>query len=515
MSELRLSKKQIAWMRKRCQKDLVFLANVLGFCDLAAIHDEMAGFICSSDIRKMLCGFRSSFKSCLGAITRSIQKVIQPDGNNRRILLVYSNLQNAAKKLRVIKNTFEGNMVFRALFSELIPSNTRAVKWSEHELDVAGKDPSIDAATFTAMGVGGQTISGHYTDLVLDDIVAPEIDDYTGEEILPNREAVEKAIGWFKLCDSLLIDQSKQEIMILCNRWFNGDHYEYVENLNKQLPDKYKYSIMDSPIVRGGIPTFPERYGIDEMAALKASKGSYLWASQYLCSPTNAERQVFRQKWFKYYDIIPDVPMKIYMTIDRAGSRQENKRADYTVIFIGGIDGNSNIYAIHYDRGHYTANDTITRILSLCDKYKPLQVGIEQDVLGQELCEGLKLAKQNARASINIVDLHHKKVAKAQRISALQPYFENGRAYFRTDMGELETELLEFSLDDSHRHDDILDCWAYFLKMARPPIIEVPDKKIFENPFTLKSIIEELGCEKPRKNWNPAIHKKVPMEIGA
>ncbi len=502
-------------MRRMCRTDLVFLANVLGFYDLVDIHRRMADFICSQNIRKVLCGFRTSFKSVMGTICRPIQKVIQPDGTSRRILITLNNQNNATAKLRVIRQMFESNQLFRALFPEILPKNTRAVKWSDEKLDIAGKDPAADAATFTAMGVGGQAVSGHYTDLVLDDIVAPGIDDYTGEEILPNREEVEKAVGWFRTCDSLLINQKEQEITVLCNRWFPGDHYDAVAELNKRLPERYRYDLFNLSIMENGVPTFPERYGLEEIEALKASKGAFLWASQYLCSPTSAERQVFNPKWFKTFTDRPE-PMKVYMTLDRAGGW--TRKADYTVLFVGGIaknaQGRPEIYALHYDRGHFNTNDTAKKIIALWRDYKPIRIGIEKDILGQQMNEILKDLKAEANITLPITMLQCRKQSKASRIQALQPYFEDGRAYFRKDMGALETELLEFSLDDSHRHDDILDCWAYFLKMASPPVEQRVSQEAFENPFKWSEIIKELGCEKVEKTWNPTFHTPVSMRVG-
>ena len=104
-----------------------------------------------------------------------------------------------------------------------------------------------------------------------------------------------------------------------------------------------------------------------------------------------------------------------------------------------------------------------------------------------------------------------RKQAKVSRIQSLQPFFKAGKAYFKKNMGELETELLEFSLDESHRHDDILDCWAYFLKMATPPATYEPARMDNPNPFTYEAILEELGVLNPKPKLNPAVHSFVEM----
>jgi hypothetical protein len=63
--------------------------------------------------------------------------------------------------------------------------------------------------------------------------------------------------------------------------------------------------------------------------------------------------------------------------------------------------------------------------------------------------------------------------SKANRIKALQPYFENGKIYYRKEHSEL---IDQTTMYPRTRHDDLIDALASVLQVMSPAEIVEKDK---------------------------------------
>jgi hypothetical protein len=87
--------------------------------------------------------------------------------------------------------------------------------------------------------------------------------------------------------------------------------------------------------------------------------------------------------------------------------------------------------------------------------------------------------------------------SKPQRISALQPYFENGKIWLKEDMKDLIDQITRFP---KIAHDDIIDALAYILEIMIPADADEKDKwegsTLPENQRALWDHKDSLGSRK-------------------
>ncbi|MGH8621488.1 MAG: hypothetical protein ACRET3_05050, partial [Burkholderiales bacterium] len=104
-------------------------------------------------------------------IGKNLQKVCQNPEN--RILIANETATNAERFLSAIKTHAETNKRFRALYSHIIPLDTRKTRWSQTELQFVRQgyypEPTLDT-----IGMTGAMTSRHYTHLGFDDPISAE-----------------------------------------------------------------------------------------------------------------------------------------------------------------------------------------------------------------------------------------------------------------------------------------------------------------------------------------------------
>ena len=133
---MRLDKDTIEKLRNRCKQSLFFLSRgVLGFKDLTPkIHRPICVALQNHErYPRLLVVFpRTWFKSTLASVAYPIWRAINDP--NVRGLIVQNSFSNACKKLAAIRNIFEKNILFRALFPEILPDKT--CRWMKECLEV-------------------------------------------------------------------------------------------------------------------------------------------------------------------------------------------------------------------------------------------------------------------------------------------------------------------------------------------------------------------------------------------
>jgi predicted phage terminase large subunit-like protein len=189
--------------------------------------------------------------------------------------------------------------------------------------------------------------------------------------------------------------------------------------------------------------------------------------SQYMNQPIDVETQVIKREYFKYFRRKPD-GLYVCVTVDPALSYAQ--RSDYTAIMVCGMDSQRNIYVLDYLRGHWgSPGEIITNILSMCDKWKPVGLGIEMNVFQKALGFWMEELTLKRRHIPNVTSLKAPPTkSKDMRMKALEPYYRNGMVYHHETMKgkDLENELLSMTTDGfKGKHDDLFDALAWQLEM--------------------------------------------------
>ena len=227
------------------------------------VHGEWTRWYKNSTKRiKMILVPRACFKSTFFTVGRTIQLLCQSRDN--RILIANATLNNAQKFLGEMKDQVRKNETLKKLYGEFYDPKLR---WNENEFDILGKGLGSKEASVTAVGVGGNLVSQHYSTIICDDLVNLENSS--------TRYQAEKVIDWWKRAFSLL--DYDGEMLIIGTRWSYYELYSWImEKFGSEI-DAY----IRGAYLPDGKLYFPELLNEEKLAELRSLQGSYVYCNPY------------------------------------------------------------------------------------------------------------------------------------------------------------------------------------------------------------------------------------------
>lgn len=212
----------------------------------------------------------------------------------------------------------------------------------------------------------------------------------------------------------------------------------------------------------------------------------YTFLSQYMQRPRALTGGLIDTAWFNRYENLPILTHRAIYVDTNSGKVEDYN--DYTVFTLVGVDRNKNLYIIDSVRGRWDPEDLLQKAAELWDKWKPVNprqpaplrhMAIEDKQAGQGLITTLK-----KRKSIPVLEVPRGAGQnKLVRCMNVIPQIKTGKVYvpaiMRDDGKKIEyvhyadgtiaagtdwvlpglAECADFSADDSHANDDILDTW--------------------------------------------------------
>lgn len=445
------------------------------------VHGEWDTWYHSSGKRiKLILVPRATFKSTFFTVGLSLQKIAK--NRNERILISNATGSNAERFLGEIKEHLRSNEVYTQLYGEMYD---KSLRWNENEIVVTGRSLGIKEATVTAMGVGGNLVSQHYSTIIADDLV-------NNENSMTKLQA-DKVIEWWKQSFSLL--DRDGEMIIIGTRW---SYYELYSYILKHLTNEVDYYIKGAYNPDGSL-YFPEELSVEKLKELKKLHGSYIFSAFYLNNPVDSDSSIIKHSHLKHfnYDNGMRGRMAIFSMVDPAVSQAV--KADYSCIITAGITPNNDWYILDIRRGKWTVGELMNEMFDVNREWKPVNMSLEVIGQAQGLVESVHNEEDARNEFLPIIEIKTRNnVSKQQRIrSILQPRFERGKIFIREDLEhreELEDELLTFP---KSRHDDIIDPLTDLEDIGFPP--DIRDTRDSQP----KSLMEERLQKKVKELQNP------------
>jgi len=306
---------------------------------------------------------------------------------------------------------------------------------------------NTDKGTRTAVGVGGAITGKHGHLIIIDDPINPKMANSEVERKTANRwmsetlstRKIDKAIT-----PTILIMQRLHEddptgnqlskdkkIKLICLPAELGNNVQPIE-----LKDKYINNLLD-----------PERMPQNVLNDLKIELGTKGYAGQMLQNPSPEDGDIYKLRWFKEYDEIPNYEY-CEQFADTAQKTKEHN--DFSVIETWGKLGNS-IYLLDVDRGKWESPELIKRIELNYDKWKPRKVWVEDKVSGTSSIQEVR-----RRTSIPIFPIQ-RNTDKVLRANLASPKIEAGYVYLPRKAPYISEFLLEVIQFPNAKHDDQVD----------------------------------------------------------
>tara|TARA_Y100000310_G_scaffold33047_1_gene31261 strand:+ start:777 stop:2345 length:1569 start_codon:yes stop_codon:yes gene_type:complete len=466
VSKVRLNGDQVGAIKNLCKQRFKYFCQTMmppeWFDPL--FHGPLCDFMQDTPCEdRLVVMARSHLKTTIAATFYPLWKtVVNP---NLRTLVVSNSLTNAEKTIHTIKGIVESNRTFHLLFPELIPQFDK-VRWSDRCACIK-RDQEYPEGSFEAAGIGSSIIRRHFDLIIQDDTVAPKKDELSGEELLPSRDEIEKAIGFHKLTLPLLVDVASGMRIVIGTRWA---FYDLINHIKEEAQvEGGRFAVYDVPAIdpTTNNPNY-KRFTPKTLESIRRDMGQYMFSALYLNQPVASSQMKFRPEWINYFEE-KDLPKEgiCTITVDPADPPTGKSSQDYSVA-LSGFMSKEGLFVKRYRRGRMTHAEIINAALDLADQDNALRIRIEKNRY-PELAAGMRveMARRNKHYIVEEVRSQGAN-AKAGRVMKLQPIAENGLLHIRKGMGELEHELYQFPMG---KHDDIIDALGWQIDEG----FQVPD----------------------------------------
>lgn len=400
--------------------------------------------------------------------------------NEARVLIAAENERLAGRFLHWIQLQLQNNRFLREMYPELKQIDqgwVRSHRWSASECDLP-RVGTYSEPTFTAIGVGGAAQSGHYTKVIIDDLV--------GKKAKESMLVLESVLRWFDNAPELLVQPHKDmgspsTIQINGTFWFPGDFLCYVRDKypefefrvtpcrrreNQSKWEHLKYVQNDQVEVgESNWEQFPTAYYIQMQA--NPEKNIDYWA-QHMNDPEQAtELTNFDTAWLRYYHIVEKDghqfivcdddkeefrigSFPIYGLIDPGGfsDRRLTKTGSRFALLTGGQPNGSRKKFVTYTKAFRfkEPDKALDEFFVANNAYLPVTPYIwRQECPAQQkyILEDIKSEAKKRKVPVRIIELpvDERKDAKAHRIDALKSPMYNSEIYVQRHMKDLLSEI--------------------------------------------------------------------------
>lgn len=446
---------------------LKFAYGVMGFHDLTiGCHGPLASFLDHNPARfKHVEMPRDHLKTSLCTIARNSQKIVK--NPNERILIINETSDNAERFLGAIRQHAEGNKIFRALYSHVIPKDTKKVPWNNTELrfrrEWVGPEPTLDS-----MGMTGAVTSRHYTHICIDDPIS--------EAAVKSEAVMKDAITRITKVLTLMVKPGEDTFDLVGTRWAFADLYRHFMRQYKG-----KMALFIRGAIEEGEPIWPERFSLETLAQMRVDLREYMFSCLMMNNPRNADIQDFNVDDIRFWEwagpdkdkivlFAPDGSvvrvhelddLDISVSIDPAAA--EKIKDDRNAIVTVGTTKLGDAIALDVWAKRCSPLVVIEYLFWLRQRFHPRVYGIE-DVAYQKVLKVFLRAEANRRGEyFNVVPLKPGGKNK-QHIRGLQPVAATGHLYVHATHHLLRNELSDYPLGE---YDDAADALALNMQMWR------------------------------------------------
>lgn len=211
--------------------------------------------------------------------------------------------------------------------------------------------------------------------------------------------------------------------------------------------------------IEPGSPLWSFKHDLEKLKVLETGD-PYTYSSQYQQNPSPLGGGMFKDAYWRYYEVLPSDIDLIRIYADTAQKTAEHN--DYTVFECWARSRSSGIYIVDLCRGKWEAPQIESNFVDFWNKHKPTQfkpfgassVKVEDKSSGSSLIQSIK---QNYMIPIEGIQRNTDKVFRA--MGAVK-YFASGYIHVPKEapwLHDFKEEFRKFTPLMTHAHDDQID----------------------------------------------------------
>lgn len=260
---------------------------------------------------------------------------------------------------------------------------------------------------------------------------------------------------------------AKDPTIIIAQRLAKDDLINYIK---EKYPNEWDFYVIPALNEETGESFWEERYPAEFLLKMK-EENPFLFYSQYQQAPIAMGGGVIHADWFKYYKSIEDTRYrKIYITADTAIKTKEWN--DFTAIGVWGVTIGNKLRLLDMVHGKFEIPELQATMLAVWEKWRE---GIGNcrctEIIIEDKASGMQLIQQLRRIGGLPIRPVTPEKDKLSRVYDVIPQIAAGNVELPVDENDaiskkVLAEATAFSADDSHSHDDIIDCMVYAIDKA-------------------------------------------------
>lgn len=230
------------------------------------------------------------------------------------------------------------------------------------------------------------------------------------------------------------------------------------EFLNSEYPKEYTHGIP----MKYDLPLGPlwEKKHTEEQLRVLEQGDPYTYSAQIQQNPSPAGGGMFKDKWWKYFDILPNDIDVIRIYGDTAQKTKE--RNDYSVFIVVARSRSRGIFIVDLVRGKWEAPMLESTLVELWNKWKPTQFKPQgaQCVKVEDKSSGSSLIQSIRNDYMIPIEGIQRNTDKVLRAMGIVKYIASGYVHLPKDapwVFDYKDEFRKFTPLMTHPHDDQID----------------------------------------------------------
>lgn len=435
--------------------DEYFFSDIQDRVPTAQFHYEMIGLYESSSRACVICP-RGHAKSTT-ARKYIVWQLVYKKFNYA--ILGGASEDMAAQNLRWIRDQLTDNEKIVDIYGWLKNKD----KWADTEFQ------TNNGIKLTAKGAG-QKIRG------ANEKGRPDLfyfDDLEEDEQVSSRDRREKLRKWFS--QAVMPAKSRNGRIIITGTILHLD--SLLKNISdNKVKDHLPWQVLFYQAISKDedghdVALWEEHKPLSELKLLRETDPE-TFSQEYQNSPASGSMAVFNREEYSYIDpsevvrnqedgrvYVRGRPVNLLMTSDLAISVREG--ADYTVFMMSGMDDESNLYVLQYER--FRSSDPYEQMEVVFDMLKNWGcdcMSMETIAFLQTFKRMFEYEMKKRNLFFYIHEVVRQNIRKIFRIKSLKAPIRAGKIYWQHDHVEIEEELSQVTATSLGLHDDVIDCLA-------------------------------------------------------
>lgn len=397
-----------------------------GLSDLGP-HRQMADLLMSPSRRKHMEAPRGSFKTTI-TLAWILWMLLTKD-RNLRILYAMDTKTEALKKVDAVKEMLEESELIKQVWPDATIKKSRSGMFTIGGRTKLGiVDPTMEAGGVDA------DITGSHRDIIV-------LDDPVNFQNVKTKEGLERTKTYFDAVQRLL--DPGGILVAVGTRYLDADLWgQIISDMSYEVGGPFECLVLDCGMELEedenkhwtliGEPIFPHLTKPVLMTHLRGSAGGHVeFAAQYLNRILAGSHQVFHRHQFKLERWDPEwmTRLRFHVLTDLAFGGD-----CYSVMWVVGLDGADNAYAVDCQVGRWPPQEHPIRICDVWEKWvgkgcSIAQICLEKTALNKSVRSGLdaEIRMRQIRCKVTDVPRGSTDPSKDQRINGLASRFEQGR----------------------------------------------------------------------------------------